>query len=418
MSQTVKPTLPTKTSRLRALLLKDPLTRRLLPLYVAAFTQVFCMWVATEKLFMTEIGFDASAMGLMAAMYAMFVPLVEIPSGVLADRWSRRGVLIVASAALILSTLVGGLSHNVPTYVLSAFILGIYFAMASGTFEAIVYDTVLEETGNSKDFERREGRVRLFSSLGGLIAALSGAAVAALTSPRVTYFVTIPVLAISVIALMKFREPQLHKMKIASSLKDHVATTYKALLQKNKLLPMIALLALGAMLSQLLLEFGSLWLVELGAPLALYGLSFGALVAAMGLGGFLAGRVNFYKTPVVVGVIIAMIACSLSMVYLQDAYVITAAQVAIMVMIVLMSILFTKLLHDSVQSHIRAGVASGVGAFSWILFVPASLTFGWVANKHGIFSSGWLMVALAVAACMILARVVGSKDFKASRGAA
>ncbi len=58
------------------------------------------LWTPVEKLFLNEIGFDAASVGLMAAAYAALVPLVEVPSGLLADRWSRRGVLVVASAAL------------------------------------------------------------------------------------------------------------------------------------------------------------------------------------------------------------------------------------------------------------------------------------------------------------------------------
>ena len=85
---------------------------------------------------MNEIGFDAASIGVMAAAYAAVVPIVEVPSGILADRWSRRGVLVVASAALAVSALIGGLSNNVPTYIVSALVLGVYFAMYSGTMDS------------------------------------------------------------------------------------------------------------------------------------------------------------------------------------------------------------------------------------------------------------------------------------------
>jgi MFS family permease len=129
-----------------------------MPLYIAVFLQGFLLWVPVEKLFMSEIGFDPASVGLMAAAYAAVVPIIEIPSGILADRWSRRGVLIISSAALGLCALIGGLSNNVATYIVSALILGVYFAMYSGTLDAVVYDTVLEETGDSDDFESRIGR--------------------------------------------------------------------------------------------------------------------------------------------------------------------------------------------------------------------------------------------------------------------
>ena len=76
------------------------LHRRLLPLHVAVFLQGFILWVPVEKLFMSEIGFDPATIGVMAAAYAAVVPIVEVPSGILADRWSRRGTLVVATRRL------------------------------------------------------------------------------------------------------------------------------------------------------------------------------------------------------------------------------------------------------------------------------------------------------------------------------
>jgi hypothetical protein len=34
-------------------------------------------------------------------------------------------------------------------------VLGVHFAMYSGTMDSVIYDTVLEETGSSGAFERR-----------------------------------------------------------------------------------------------------------------------------------------------------------------------------------------------------------------------------------------------------------------------
>ena len=141
---------------------------------------------------MTSIGFDAAGVGLMAAVYAAVVPLFEVPSGLLADRWSRRGVLVLASVAAAVSVAIGGLSQNVPMYLVSAGFLGLFFAMQSGTVESIVYDTVLEETGDSAAFEATIGRVRLIES-GALVAsALAGGVIAEVASLRMTYFLTVP----------------------------------------------------------------------------------------------------------------------------------------------------------------------------------------------------------------------------------
>src|SRR5215211_9286665 len=146
------------------------LTRRLLPLQFGVALQGLILWVPIEKLFMTEIGFDAASVGAMAAAYAAVVPLLEVPSGILADRWSRSWTLILACVALMVSSLIGGLSHNVITYVIAAMILGIYFAFSSGTVDSVVYDTVVEETGSNELYERWIGRTASWSPVSASVA--------------------------------------------------------------------------------------------------------------------------------------------------------------------------------------------------------------------------------------------------------
>ena len=46
-----------------------------------------------------------------------------------------------------------------------------------------------------------------------------------------------------------------------------------------------------------------------------------------------------------------------------------------------------RLLHDAVPSRIRAGVSSGAGTFSWMLFLPFSLGFGALARSHGALAA-------------------------------
>ena len=87
----------------RRALFPSPVHRRLAPLTAAAFFGGIALWVPVEKLFLAEIGFTPQTIGVMAAAYAAVVPLLEIPSGILADRWSRRGVLLIGNAGMVRS---------------------------------------------------------------------------------------------------------------------------------------------------------------------------------------------------------------------------------------------------------------------------------------------------------------------------
>ena len=382
------------------------LERRLRPIYVAALLQNVALWVPIEKLFMTDIGFDNGSVAVMAAAYAAVVPLLEVPSGILADRWSRRGVVLLAQLALVVSVVIGGLSPNVGVYIVAALFLGVYFAMQSGTFESIAYDTLMEETGDSAAFERTIGRVRFAESAGLVVSALAGGVLAEVLPLRATYFMTVPFIIAAALALLRFREPQLHRAEEAEPLRQQTAATYRTLLERGALRPIVALLVLTALLLQAMLEFGPLWMVTLAASAGLYGPHWAGLMAALGLGGLLGGRLTLTR-PIMAAAIAATILASC--VVLTTSHVIgivIVAQILLVLLVVAVSIPITGRLHDAVPSSIRAGVASGVGTLTWLTFLPFALLFGAVSERSGVHDAGWILGVVAVLTLLLLAWTV------------
>jgi MFS family permease len=382
------------------------LESRLRPMYVAVFLQSVGLWVPIEKLFMTDIGFDNGSVAVMAAAYAAVVPLLEVPSGILADRWSRRGVVFLAQSALIVSVVIGGLSPNVGVYIVAALFLGVFFAMQSGTFESIAYDTVLEETGDSTLFERTIGRIRFVESAGLVVSALAGGVLAEVVPLRATYFMTAPFIGVAAVALLRFREPRLHRAEEAEPLRQQVAATYRTVLERGAVRPIVALLVLTALLLQAMLEFGPLWMVALAASAGLYGPHWAGLMAALGLGGLLGGRLALTR-PITAAVIGAtIVACCVVLTTSHVIGIVVVAQVLMVLLVVAVSIPITGRLHDAVPSTIRAGVASGVGTLTWLTFLPFALLFGAVSDRSGIHDAGWTLGAVAVITVVLLAWTV------------
>jgi MFS family permease len=378
------------------------LGRRLLPLQLAVGLQGIILWVSVEKLFMTQIGFDAGSVSVMAAAYAAVVPLLEVPSGILADRWSRNWVMVCASAALIASSLLGGLSTNVAMYVIAAMILGVYFALNSGTIDSIVYDVVLEETGSSELYETWIGRVRMVESAGFVASALAGGVLAGSTSARLTYFASVPFVALAIVAFLRFDEPRLHRSAEPVALRSHVALTFRAMTRQPDVRRVMLLAALVALLSQAVFEFGPLWLVALDAPTALFGPYWAALVSTLGLGGYLASKLDLDRPAAVIVLAVIAPVASLALSQTGSLVAVIAAQTALGLILAIIAIHAGRLLHDGVPSTIRAGVSSGVGTVSWMLFLPFSLIFGWFAGEHGVQPAGWLLTAAAALVGLLL----------------
>ena len=383
------------------------LRRRLLPLYTAAGLQGFMLWTPIEKLFMNEIGFDAATVGIMAAAYSALIPLVEVPSGMLADRWSRRGVLMLANAALLVSVLIGGLSHSVGVYILGALMLGVYFAMYSGTMDAIVYDTVLEETGSSDLFERQLGRARLVESVALVASSLAGGV--ARRPARHAHDV------LPVASVRGARDPRAHPLPRAAPApgdRAHPAAHPRRGDVPDGRRPGPAAAgrrARGADRADHECAVRVRPAVAGRARRRTRRLRpvLGRAGRHAGLGGLVAGRLRLDRPAALAAVITTITIASVVLTTTRNLFAVAVAQVVVMLLAVALGIHVARLLHDSVPSAVRTGVASGVSAFSWLAFLPFALVFGFVSREYGVYAAGWMItgaVALTGAALVAVAR--------------
>lgn len=374
--------------------------RRLTPLYIAVFLQGIPLWYSIEKLFMLSIGFSFATIGVMVAIMSAVMILVETPSGILADRWSRRGVLMLGSGALALSGLIGALSYNEPIFIISTIFWGVYFAMYSGTYDSILYDTVLEEHGNNSMYEKYKGRFHVFEGAAFVIGALLGGVIADLVGMRMTFVVSLPFILLSFYFLYIFREPQLHKAEVAEPVFKHIRQTFAAVLRNPLLVPVIISIVGFAVIAETIYELSQLWYIAVTAPVILYGIFFATIASSIAMGGFVAtwisSRSLIFITPTIV--LLGLI----SLAFTRNFWVILVLQFAITICLVAVNILLSRRLHDELPSRLRAGSASVVSTISRIIIIPGSLIFTWVADRYSIFSSTYILVGLAGIATVAL----------------
>ena len=371
------------------------------------------LWVPIEKLFMTGIGFDNGSVAAMAATYAAVVPLLEVPSGILADRWSRKGVVLLAQLALVVSVVIGGLSRSVGAYIVAALFLGVFFAFAVGhgrvdrlrhgpggdrrQHGVRAHDwtsPVCRERGPRRERTRRRGAGRGAVAPGDVLP--DG-----------------PVHHPAAVALLRFREPQLHQLEEAEPLRHQIAATYRKLLERGALRPIVALLVLTALLLQVMLEFGPLWMVALTASAWLYGPHWAGLMAALGLGGLLGGRLVLTRPISAAAIAATIVACCVVLTTTHLIAIVVVAQVVLVLLVVAVSIPVTGRLHDAVPSTNRAGVASGVGTLTWLTFLVFAFLFGAVSDRSGVNAAGWTIVLVAALTVLLAWTVAG---FRRSAG--
>jgi MFS family permease len=382
------------------MIMKDPinarLIKRLAPLYVAAFFHAFVLWYAIEKLFMRSIGFDDAGISLMVAAYSALMLLAETPSGIMADRWSRKGTLMVASVLLSIASLICGLASEPVLYIIGALAWGTFFSMYSGTYDSIIYDTVKEETGSGDLYEKYFGRFRFIDSLGLISGALVGGAIGAWLGLEWTFLLSVPLGVGSLVALWLFKEPKLHKEGQHNSVVAHVRETFRLVLGQPVLLPLVGLIVTVILALVMVYEFNQLWLIALNTPPAWFGVAVSITMAASGVAGYVVSKAKKRKKQVKFWLHVGLLLSALALTVVPHIAFASAALFTFAFTGVCLNILAMRDLHDVLPSRVRAGASSSLSSLARIFVIPVSLLFGTISATYSVFNAAWIVVVLAV----------------------
>jgi MFS family permease len=378
------------------------ISRRLRPLYIATFFQSFVLWYAVEKFFMHDIGFNDAQIAIAGILLSVGMIFAQTPTGILADRWSRKGVLILASAILIVSTLVGALSKGVNIYYVCEFLWGVYTATASGIRDSIVYDVLIEDAGDASRFEHYFGRVQLCASIGFVPGSLLGGVVGDVFGLRANYWISVPLVGISIIALLRFREPTVHRNTPSVSVAKHAAQTLQAFGRSGSFFWIVLLGVLFGMISRLLVYFGPVWYLGFALPVVLWGPAYAFTELSGGIAGAISSAIKNQRYG---PFFVAGFMCTLSLTLTSrvSALAVIVAQTVVLASYGVLVIFLNRHLHDALPSHLRAGVSSTVGTVSQLAFLPVAFLFGRISNAHGIFGAAWLVVVVTILCAVIFA---------------
>jgi MFS family permease len=153
-----------------------------------------------------DTGLSTAQVSALFALWGATGLLAEVPAGALADRWSRRGVLVVAGVLQAVAFLVWTAAPGFGVFAAGFVLWGLSTAMASGTVEALVYDG-LDAVGAADCYARVNGRVTAAELLVQVPTAVAASGLFAVGGYRLVGWVSAVVcLAASGLAL-RFPEP-------------------------------------------------------------------------------------------------------------------------------------------------------------------------------------------------------------------
>jgi len=326
------------------------------------------------------------AISINAVVFLLIIVLGDVPAGVLADKWQRRYVLLIAFAALFISSLIGGFSNNLLEYLPMTIALGAFVVLTQGTFQALMYDT-LRTIGESNTYDRHQG-VSYALFLSGLsISSLVGGYMAQWFDFRATYFATAAFMLVACVMTLSLVESKIHKPITDRKLKEHVAFGVRHIFANKLLLQLALLITAAGVLRSAQNEYAGLLFIALGLGAIPMGYATAVKWLVSSFGQIIApkiGRRVLKLTPLffITFLLFSVVQSQWSLLFFYVScflYAIISNQAEAAV-------------QDNTPSEIRATMLSIFSFASNIILVPLSILFGWIAQHSNVFNA-YLMIA-------------------------
>jgi MFS family permease len=166
------------------------------------------LYVPIFMLFMESRGLSFGERMALGGLYSAVVILVEIPTGVFADRIGRRQSMMLGAATMVASCLLAYESHSFAAFAVAEALAAVSMALCSGADSAYLFD-LLAERGVAHEYGRRESTASAWHLMGSAIA-FAGSGYLASIDLGLPYLVTagVATAAMVVAALLRDDRPR------------------------------------------------------------------------------------------------------------------------------------------------------------------------------------------------------------------
>lgn len=364
-------------------------------LCVASLFFGLLFWYGIEQLFLNKIIGNPAARGYVTIIYTATLLLLNVPAGILADRWGRKKALILGAIIQTVSSFIMGASHLLVTYLVGAAILGVHASLLNGAAQALLYDDLASE-GRAKQYARQQGKVYACFLLGAGIANLLSGIIASKLGLRLPYYLSIISGLLALSLVLTLSEPALKKQAVI-----HWYRHMGDMLREIKINRLIIILFLQFMIATSVLstigEFGQIYILSFGVSTIALGVlwAIDAGFAAMGrfFAHFLQSKpffmIGLYCTALI------MLVTLHSIIGIALFWIVYGLNEA------LFNVIETEVQHAT-SSQVRATTISAMSFGGQAVTIPIVLWFTQHYTAHGILSAYRSMAILAVVGLLIL----------------
>lgn len=348
-------------------------------------------------IFFQSLGLTLSQVMLLPsiALVARFV--LEMPTGVFADRWGRKNSMLVGTSIMSVAYFSIYLSNGFNGLLFGYCLLGIGRSFCSGAESAFVYDSLSQEKRQNL-FKKVRGRGYSFFLLGNVAASAVGGIIGAFDL-RMLYALTTISMVATILVVATFREPPRKSRLAAKNYQHEIASGLIFSIRKKQVFWLMVFYstALSLYISRLYLQ--QPYFIGLGFDIFTIGIISSSTLAVSGIVSFFA---HDLETRLGEAKSLALIGLSMALPFF--------AFVALPVLWVIPMMHIQQIgsgynepviedyIHKHVASRRRATLMSVMGFYSTLIGIVGMLAAGIISENYGLATvfivSGAAMLAV------------------------
>ncbi|OGD79019.1 hypothetical protein A2368_00535 [Candidatus Collierbacteria bacterium RIFOXYB1_FULL_49_13] len=225
-------------------------------------------------------GLNLTQAQLLQSWFALNIFVLEVPTGVLADRMGRKNSLVAGSLVAAAGALIYGSYPSVTLFVIGESLLAVNVALVSGADQALIYDA-LKLGGEEQRITQVVGRSRMFHLSGILIAAPLGSIIAQTLGTNAPMLMTsIPCVLSAVVAWTLPEADTTGKTATRSTAINIFKNGFIGIIQQKMILMTAINMSLVAAAAYAVIWRYQLVMETLDIPIGYYGLAHASLVVA------------------------------------------------------------------------------------------------------------------------------------------
>ncbi len=363
-------------------------------LYVIIFFQNLIPAYVIERLFWEERGMNVQMVVYCEIIYAFTIIILEIPSGVLADKFGRKNLIIIGRVLSFVEFILLIYAYNFWQFSIVVLLAGIGGACTSGAWNSLIYDS-LKKDNRQDEFEKILGKILALDFFASIIAALSGGVFAKFYGFLFNYEISAFSAMVSLVFALVLVEPPRNYNDESKQVIQIIKQAIGFFKRNKKIGVLIIQGTVIAACINYIYEFWQIYLNNINFPIALFGIV-SSLFALVRIPASIITNlfIKYFKKDKLILFMSFLICFSiLASSFAKNIMGIFSICIALFAYSIL-DLVITGSLHHKVDNHSRATIESVKSLCERCFSVIIGLFFSLITDKLSIFS-GFMVLGIA-----------------------